>query len=76
MDLAIKMLGRNLRSILSALMRLQDRHGFGKAQKDNQNDLGQSMNVKSTQQLPADKEPSFPNEILLFLYRIAEFQVY
>ena len=30
MDLAIKMLGRNLRSILSALERLKEREGFGK----------------------------------------------
>ena len=34
MDLAIKMLGRNLRSILSALERLKERQGFGKVQKD------------------------------------------
>ena len=34
MDLAIKVLGRNLRSILSALERLKDRYGFGKIQRD------------------------------------------
>ena len=43
MDLAIKMLGRNLRSILSALERLKEREGFGKVQKDSQNDMNQSM---------------------------------
>ena len=48
MDFAVKMLGRNLRSILSALERLKERQSFGKVQKDSGNDLGlgQSVSLK------------------------------
>ena len=64
LDLAIVLLRRNLRNILSALERIKDRQGYGKVQ---------SSGGQDAQSPP---EPVFDNQLLLFLYRIADFQVY
>jgi hypothetical protein len=58
LDQAIKMLTRNLKTVLSMLERIKQREGFGNLD------------------LEAPAEPSFPNFLLIILYRIAEFQVY
>ena len=60
LDLAINLLGRNLRNILSALERIKERLGHGKAL----NQYGVEV---------ADTEPEFDNKLMLFLYRIADF---
>ena len=62
LDLAINLLARNLRNILSALERIKERLGYGKVL------TAQGVEVASI-------EPAFENKLLLFLYRIAEFQV-
>jgi hypothetical protein len=61
LDTAIKMLTKNLKNILSMLERIKEREGIGR--------IDPSFQDKSP-------EPSFPNFLLLILYRIAEFQVY
>jgi len=63
LDLAINLLGRNLRNILSALERIKERQSYGKV-------------LTVAGQEAASVEPQFDNKLLLFLYRIAEFQVY
>ena len=59
LDQAIKMLTRNLRTVISMLERIKQRDGIGRLDHDS--------NLA---------EPSFPNNLLVILYRIAEFQVY
>lgn len=60
LDLAITLLARNLRNILSALERIKERQGYGKV-------------LTAQGQEAASFEPVFENKLLLFLYRIAEF---
>ena len=71
LDLAIILLGRNLRNILSALERIKEREGYGSVTS---NMMDTSFRSKIDQDVT--EEPKFKNKILLFLYRIAEFQVY
>jgi hypothetical protein len=63
LDLAIKLLGRNLKNIVSTLTRIEERQGFGKA-------------VALNGQEQARVEPRFQNLLLFYLFRIADFQVY
>ena len=63
LDLAIKLLGRNLKNIVSTLTRIEERQGFGKA-------------VALNGQEQARVEPRFQNVLLFYLFRIADFQVY
>jgi hypothetical protein len=58
LDQAIKMLTRNLKTVLSMLERIKQREGIGNPDQENAG------------------ETTFPNFLLLILYRIAEFQVY
>ena len=74
-DLAINLLGRNLRNILSALERIKDRQGYGKVTQAPPS-LNESQMSKTKGGDDANQEPVFTNTILLFLYRICEFQVY
>ena len=61
LDLAINLLGHNLRNILSALERIKERQGYGKVIGAN------GLEVQ------APNEPLFDNKIMLFLYRIVDF---
>lgn len=63
LDNAIVLLGRNLRNVLSNLERIKERQGYGKV-------------FDSAGKEVEDVEPSFNCNLMLFLYRIAEFQVY
>lgn len=59
LDLAVNLLGRNLRNILSALERIKERQGFGKIGVGLTNE---SSRVKADQD--QSEEPEFQNKIL------------